>query len=385
MLFKFQGYNNNKHILSHTKSATYDDSVSNIVDKIQEKFPVFRNFWKQKTSPTAASEYSSESHELPVKRRRLGRPNKKSLLDSSFQRLSVTQDLKKRQGEKNLPGKYGTLSQKLDETKEEPSLPNEMPDDHFLGIMDVHLTDLRQTLGLPDLAEETAAILQDESEKEKELVEEPRLVPTCFLQPSQTSSSDFAAQNDVESYFPTQVPKSVAEMVEFVLENQRQSNYSTRQPSADYFTSEYFPTSINRGEQGNEGAQIGMSPFLQRPPPRETGIPNLETFMGTTSTECRFQKEDLQQMRVIGQVDNKFIVAKSLVNGKESLVLFDQHAVHERIRLERLLQGEKIRTIYLTTDQLVKKIFLQRFKKVEPQLISLFQKSSASQSHHLWS
>lgn len=48
--------------------------------------------------------------------------------------------------------------------------------------------------------------------------------------------------------------------------------------------------------------------------------------------------------QVLAQVDNKFIAAK--VKGRnihkkdtsEYLVLFDQHAVHERIRLENNLQ-----------------------------------------------
>lgn len=47
-------------------------------------------------------------------------------------------------------------------------------------------------------------------------------------------------------------------------------------------------------------------------------------------------------LQVLGQLDNKFIVTvvgpRSEKN-KNVIVLFDQHAVHERIRLESLMKG----------------------------------------------
>ncbi|XP_071453808.1 DNA mismatch repair protein Mlh3-like [Hetaerina americana] len=63
---------------------------------------------------------------------------------------------------------------------------------------------------------------------------------------------------------------------------------------------------------------------------------------------CTFSKEVLSHVKMIGKLDCKFIVAKvSLGNEKVSntIVLFDQHAVHERIRLERLTKE------YQITDQ----------------------------------
>lgn len=48
----------------------------------------------------------------------------------------------------------------------------------------------------------------------------------------------------------------------------------------------------------------------------------------------QLEKKDLSNIVTIGQVDDKFIA--TLLNG-EYLCLFDQHALHERIRLERLL------------------------------------------------
>ena len=50
-------------------------------------------------------------------------------------------------------------------------------------------------------------------------------------------------------------------------------------------------------------------------------------------------------LSVIGQVDKKFIAATMVYDGdgerrsSRLLVLFDQHAVHERIRLETLIKG----------------------------------------------
>lgn len=48
--------------------------------------------------------------------------------------------------------------------------------------------------------------------------------------------------------------------------------------------------------------------------------------------------------QILGQVDSKFIAAKikskSNKDDEEFLVLFDQHAVHERIRLENHLAGK---------------------------------------------
>ena len=80
-------------------------------------------------------------------------------------------------------------------------------------------------------------------------------------------------------------------------------------------------------------------------------------------SEMRFKLDLFDQIRVIGQVDKKFIAvvtteaarsnirnSKLLVSipelssnnkmDKGVLLLFDQHAVHERIRLERLISGK---------------------------------------------
>ena len=61
---------------------------------------------------------------------------------------------------------------------------------------------------------------------------------------------------------------------------------------------------------------------------------------------CRFERSMLETAIVLGQVDKKFIAATLEKEDKDKgtrrrlLVLFDQHAVHERIRVEALIQGE---------------------------------------------
>lgn len=50
-----------------------------------------------------------------------------------------------------------------------------------------------------------------------------------------------------------------------------------------------------------------------------------------------FDKTIFNNMTVIGQVDKKFIAV--IEERKQLIILFDQHAVHERIRLEELLEG----------------------------------------------
>ena len=59
------------------------------------------------------------------------------------------------------------------------------------------------------------------------------------------------------------------------------------------------------------------------------------------TTKLTFSKEDLGNIDVIGQVDEKFIACTLLTANKldertRALILIDQHAAHERIRLEAL-------------------------------------------------
>lgn len=71
-----------------------------------------------------------------------------------------------------------------------------------------------------------------------------------------------------------------------------------------------------------------------------TGIQCWKEIGGVTSS-FRFSREDFELIRVIGQYDRKFILAviKKSSKDNDTLVIFDQHAVHERIRLEQLTSG----------------------------------------------
>lgn len=62
-----------------------------------------------------------------------------------------------------------------------------------------------------------------------------------------------------------------------------------------------------------------------------------------SALSIQFPKEALQHARVINQVDNKFIACvvedtSSSVRQTSTLVLIDQHAADERVRVERYLQ-----------------------------------------------
>lgn len=72
----------------------------------------------------------------------------------------------------------------------------------------------------------------------------------------------------------------------------------------------------------------------------------------TISRSIKFKKEDLRKLKVISQWDRKFIIAKLTADDfdeskegvkgpKDILVVLDQHAIHERIRLERLISGNE--------------------------------------------
>jgi DNA mismatch repair ATPase MutL len=63
---------------------------------------------------------------------------------------------------------------------------------------------------------------------------------------------------------------------------------------------------------------------------------------GQTHTTSRFSKEELGSARIIGQVDCKFVACSmpggSTNKGEPVLVLIDQHAADERVRVERFLK-----------------------------------------------
>lgn len=54
------------------------------------------------------------------------------------------------------------------------------------------------------------------------------------------------------------------------------------------------------------------------------------------NTTYSFTKDVFTKLNILGQLDNKFIV---VLYKSTLIILLDQHAVHERIRVEKLLNG----------------------------------------------
>ena len=70
--------------------------------------------------------------------------------------------------------------------------------------------------------------------------------------------------------------------------------------------------------------------------------------MATREHHVNFKHDLFDKLTLVGQVDKKFIAMSMNKNldssadnpDKELLLLFDQHAVHERVRIEQLLEGD---------------------------------------------
>ncbi|XP_067894523.1 DNA mismatch repair protein Mlh3 isoform X2 [Heterodontus francisci] len=92
-----------------------------------------------------------------------------------------------------------------------------------------------------------------------------------------------------------------------------------------------------------------MNPVFIRPPEVAVNVSNEQA--GTFAVKIhnilypyRFTKDMISSMQVLNQVDNKFIAClintrddKGATTGGNLLVLVDQHAAHERVRLEQLI------------------------------------------------
>lgn len=60
----------------------------------------------------------------------------------------------------------------------------------------------------------------------------------------------------------------------------------------------------------------------------------------STTTHLEASMIDFTQLKLVGQFNNEFIVSETILDGKRLLLLIDQHAAHERIRLEELLVSQ---------------------------------------------
>ena len=61
--------------------------------------------------------------------------------------------------------------------------------------------------------------------------------------------------------------------------------------------------------------------------------------------ECKFTKSVMANIHVVSQVDRKFISCITQEDEKRYLLLIDQHAAHERVCLERLMQSRVLTTL----------------------------------------
>ena len=84
-----------------------------------------------------------------------------------------------------------------------------------------------------------------------------------------------------------------------------------------------------------ENPVVGVNDQLSLPAVNSKRLLPRKSFKKIFSS-FTFSKEMLKHVYIIGQVDHKFIAC--IFKGKKDLVLIDQHAAHERIRLEKLLQ-----------------------------------------------
>lgn len=78
--------------------------------------------------------------------------------------------------------------------------------------------------------------------------------------------------------------------------------------------------------------------YLEKSKLIEGEIPNAYTKYVKDFENISFTKKLFKNVEVIGQVDCKFIAV--LEKSRNLIVLFDQHAVHERVRLEELSEGK---------------------------------------------
>ena len=95
-------------------------------------------------------------------------------------------------------------------------------------------------------------------------------------------------------------------------------------------------------------------------------------------SSCSFTIDMLKRVQVIGSVDDKFIACLLHVNkGEEMLVLVDQHAAHERIRLEKLLNQ-----VGYYSNEKKKKINGQRTQLSPPANLSIYENEVSMLVHY---
>ncbi len=75
--------------------------------------------------------------------------------------------------------------------------------------------------------------------------------------------------------------------------------------------------------------------------PPNIAVSKLSGLLTTSlQRQCKFTRSVMENMRVINQVDRKFICCVTQEEEKRYLLLIDQHAAHERVCLERLIHSK---------------------------------------------
>ena len=88
----------------------------------------------------------------------------------------------------------------------------------------------------------------------------------------------------------------------------------------------------DRNLTGKSSLNLETNSFISQPL-----ITNAKCCKFWSEDSLVFSKSDIKSAVFINQIDRKFLCCIMSVENKRILVLFDQHAVHERIRLENLI------------------------------------------------
>ncbi|CAI5757223.1 unnamed protein product [Candida verbasci] len=110
---------------------------------------------------------------------------------------------------------------------------------------------------------------------------------------------------------------------------------------ANYNDNELDGLKFNRNGKSSISTIPNFSINSTAPTPQ---IHNCEVIPDQVARSINFSKSDIQQFKIIKQIDKKFI----LINSESQLVILDQHAIDERVKVEQLLQ-EFINTLKLNT------------------------------------
>ena len=222
----------------------------------------------------------------------------------------------------------------------------------FVGISDSIVTNSSKSLNIPIDIKNRSTILSKQTESKSETFCLPPLpsfaesdvLSASFQQRKQLKENNFLhIEEEQFSWSVVQKSKSLKDVdcIEDILHNSNVCNS----------TSDITQTRLTNYHLKSKSSSAGNSEIKWNNP--ILGTCQSKHVASTTSSKVlsktdfdriyssfRFNKAMLKEAQVLGQVDQKFIAC--LLNAGQDndqiLVLIDQHAAHERIRLEKLLQ-----------------------------------------------